>query len=1516
MIDYNKCMKPRVANPTLADVLDQHTAVGTLCHDEDDRIRCVACGHRCLIGEGKRGICKVRYNEHGVLRVPFGYVAGLQCDPVEKKPFFHVHPSSDALTFGMMGCDLHCSYCFPGDTTVITNRGPLTFSQAFALATHVVSTQDGETAFPEGLEAVAASGKNRKVRGVFKHSYRGLLVVVRPYYLPPLQCTPDHRVYATSDASKPPEPLAASKLTLEHYLAIPRRYAFSQADFIDVADELKDVRVTYRVTWDLSAEVRAGLRRQPRGETSRQIAASLGKSPSYIRHVRSKIARGKATDARTSGAIREGAMVRFPNEHRPGIPAAIPLDIPFARLLGYYCAEGCVTSNSKRPNSLAINFSFSHQEADLVAEVCRLIGECLGADAKRVHRDTTLAVSLAKASAAHLFKKLAGGRSSEKRVPPQLFAAPREVIAAFLDAYCRGDGHRYANGKIGVTTVSSELAHGIAWLALKLGHLPSIYEAAMCEDGVIQGRPVKRSPRQFTVVWYVDSHVERKVIETDNYHLVPLREVSATDFSGDVFNMEVEDEHNYLAGFFLVCNCQNWVTSQALRDAAAVAPVRPMTPDDLVAAARREGARLVVSSYNEPLITAEWAVAVFEKAKAAGLDCAFVSNGNATPEVLDYLKPWIVAYKVDLKSFDDRHYRSLGGELANITDTIRMVHERGIWLEIVTLVIPGFNDSEGELREMARFLASVNRDIPWHVTAFHKDYRMTDPDATSPRTLMRAAEIGAAEGLRFIYAGNLPGKVGPWENTRCPGCGDTLIERYGYLIRAYRLTDKGCCPRCQMALPGIWPGERGAVRTGNDMQAYVKRLPRQVATVSHSLRSLPIVADTNSGGVPTMANPASPPQISDEQKQKMASAVGSLVRAFTHGQQAALNESALGGAGNYLIAGAFVSLKRGKHLRSCCGMMGQTVPLLHALQQAAWRTVNDDVRFPPVSPSEIDHLDMEVWLLHTPEPVHAKGAERAQAVIVGKHGIQVRRGDQHGLFLPSVAIDNEWDSHKFLNQVCVKAGMHPTAWLDDGTALFTFEGEVIRSPLSERTEVRAIERRPALCRQEDLAAYANFCGSNIGALLSGATPNYYLFGAADGDVNGVILALQRGGEATYFWQLSLRPGVPLQSTLYGLSQNAAQALAKQRPTPETLAATQVLVTILHDPVLHGTAKDADLAGFVPDHRALLVMERNKSAIVFNPGKSSSDLLAEAVKQAQVAHPAAAAVYSLDALAPAPFSISTAPKPIRGPAVRPPGAAGNFYPADAAQLARMVDGLFTGEGRAEAWPAAMLPHAGLQFSGRLAAAVLKRLQIPRTVIVIGPKHTPHGMDWAVAPHQTWSFPGGSLESDFMLARRLHEAIPGLEMDAAAHQSEHAIEVELPLLARLAPESRVVGIAIGSGDLESCRRFAAGLANVLKEREDRPLLLISSDMNHFATDTENRRLDAIALDALDRLDPAGVYETVTENQISMCGLLPAVIILETLRLLGGVTKTERVGYATSADVSGDKSRVVGYAGMLFA
>jgi pyruvate formate lyase activating enzyme len=216
---------------------------------------------------------------------------------------------------------------------------------------------------------------------------------------------------------------------------------------------------------------------------------------------------------------------------------------------------------------------------------------------------------------------------------------------------------------------------------------------------------------------------------------------------------------------------------------------------------------VVASSYNEPLITSEWAVAIFKEAKSAGLVTGFVSNGNGTPQVLDYLRPWLDLYKVDLKSFDDRHYHELGGRIGPILDTIRRIHAMGLWLEIVTLLIPGFNDSDDELRKLTDFVASVSPDIPWHVTAFHADYKMQDERDTTVEDLLRAVDIGRNAGLRYIYAGNLPGMVEEWEDTRCPECLKTLIRRYGYLIADYRLTPDGRCPHCAYQMPGRWAAQ-------------------------------------------------------------------------------------------------------------------------------------------------------------------------------------------------------------------------------------------------------------------------------------------------------------------------------------------------------------------------------------------------------------------------------------------------------------------------------------------------------------------------------------------------------------------------------------------------------------------------------------------------------------------------------------------------------------------------------------
>ncbi len=508
----------------------------------EGRLRCYACGHRCLIPPGQKGICKVRWNEDGRLMVPTGYVAALQLDPIEKKPFFHAYPGARALSFGMLGCDYHCGYCFVGDTLIATSVGAVQIKSLFEKAARTVATHDAEIAFIEGLRTVTASGRVRPILKVFRHDYQGWLTVIEVAGFPALQCTPDHQIFAVTEPRQTPKPVAARELTPSHWLVVPKLRANTPSDL----------------------EAFARLAEQPPGRASRAF-------------------------------------------------------------------------------------------------------------------------------------------------------------------------------------------------------------------------------------------------EIADSNFIPVLNVRQEAFSGEVYNLEVEDEHSYLANCFAVKNCQNFLTSQALRDPIAGVPPQEITPKQLVDLAFGHRARVLTSTYNEPLITSEWAIGVFKEGKARGLTCSYVSNGNATPEVLDYIRPWVDLYKVDLKGFDDKHYRKLGGVLKVVLDAIPLLHEKGFWLEIVTLVIPGFNDSDEELRDIAKFLVSVSPDIPWHVTAFHQDYKMTDRANTTANTLIRAAEIGVAEGLRYVYAGNLPGRVGPFENTYCPSCKAVLIERVGYTILKDLLTPtRGACPSCSTQIPGVW----------------------------------------------------------------------------------------------------------------------------------------------------------------------------------------------------------------------------------------------------------------------------------------------------------------------------------------------------------------------------------------------------------------------------------------------------------------------------------------------------------------------------------------------------------------------------------------------------------------------------------------------------------------------------------------------------------------------------------------
>lgn len=270
--------------------------------------------------------------------------------------------------------------------------------------------------------------------------------------------------------------------------------------------------------------------------------------------------------------------------------------------------------------------------------------------------------------------------------------------------------------------------------------------------------------------------------------------------------------------------CQNWVSSQALRDERALAMPSFCTPEQMIDVAVQNHVPVAVSTYNEPLITSDWAIEVFKRARECGIVCGYVSNGNATPEVLEFIRPHVDLYKVDLKCFDDRNYRKLGCVLQNVLDTIRRLKAMAFWVEVVTLIVPTFNDGNDEFRRIADFLASVSPDIPWHCTAFHPDYKMADPPPTPSDTLLRAYDIGRGAGLRFVYPGNLAGRVGDREDTHCPGCRSTLIRRQGFYVKENRMRG-GTCPDCGTAVPGVWEDAPPSHSDGSGMPRAV-RLPR------------------------------------------------------------------------------------------------------------------------------------------------------------------------------------------------------------------------------------------------------------------------------------------------------------------------------------------------------------------------------------------------------------------------------------------------------------------------------------------------------------------------------------------------------------------------------------------------------------------------------------------------------------------------------------------------------------------
>lgn len=564
----------------------------------------------------------------------------------------------------------------------------------------------------------------------------------------------------------------------------------------------------------------------------------------------------------------------------------------------------------------------------------------------------------------------------------------------------------------------------------------------------------------------------------------------------------------------------------------------------------------------------------------------------------------------------------------------------------------------------------------------------------------------------------------------------------------------------------------------------------------------------------------------------------------------------LGETANLPVLGAFVSLKKRGRLRSCMGAMREGIAWGVALDSAAVSAATSDPRFPPLSPDEFYDLDLEIWALGGTRVISERGVDRVRAIQIGRDGLQIEGRGRRGLLLPSVAVEFGWDAERFLEAVCEKAGLARDAWASDETRLFAFEGVSFKKPF-----VWFASKNPTLAK---IIAERNGVSGEASAVLeSGANK-----------VDSAKLAKSASATRPTF---TLAPGffrwnVPQTSVGGGQNgENAQNSELSERAT--AFDASETL-------------RPAAVAGlFYPATPAERAATLDEFGLTAQDGENAKDGDFGGFKGVG--------------------KVGAVGEDERG---------GGFGGKKASEK----NGV-NGE-NSRRWSAALVPHAGWIYSGRLAAATLNRLEVPETVVVLAPKHRAEGGDFAVMPAGRWDVGGGeSVPSDPDFVERFVAAVPPFRKDAVAHRREHAVETLVPLIARRSPQVKIVGAVIGRSTVDelaaAATKFAEFLQNEEKNGRKAPLILISSDMNHFSNDETTRRLDALALAALESLDPTRLLETVRREKISMCGVLPAFFVLTALGKIGKLRKAVKIGYATSGDSSGDRERVVGYAGYLF-
>ncbi|MBT9168803.1 MAG: hypothetical protein DDT19_02151 [Syntrophomonadaceae bacterium] len=786
----------------------------------DKRVQCLNCAHRCIILPGKRGICGVRENITGKLyALNYGKAIACHIDPIEKKPFFHFLPGSYSLSIATVGCNFRCLNCFISSTKVITNRGLMSIKEIFNFGKNSQYRVDGsEKRKVEDLHAITHKGHYKKIINAFRHPFKDEILVIKPRYTPPIKCTKSHKFLVTQDPLRGKlEKIRADQLSKDYYLVIPKNYPFSIPNIeLNIKDILSShippfLKKNTKINIKIAKEI---LKLSKQGETSRNLALKYHFHPSYIRTLRSKF-RKKGISSylfwHENQLTEKRNTLVYKYEKKLGISKNIKLDEHLARLLGYYCAEGCVSKLKNRPNSYQLIFCFGHREKQRVTEVKNLIEEIFNIKPKIVQQRTITRINIGKSSLAIFFKILCGSRAKNKKVPEVLNQTTKNVVKAFLDGFIAGDGS-IQKGEISIGTISKELAFGIYWLWLKMGFLPSFYEWKPSSTTIIEKRKVNQLPYYYVKLKaqkFRKSFLNNDLIvsskstplfkENDLYYFVPIFKISKRRYSGYVYNIEVEEDHSYLANFISVGNCQNWDISQGFKNRKEI-PGEDLLPEEIVKIALKNKLPSISYTYTEPVIFLEYALDTMKLAKKKNLKNTFVSNGFMSKESAKLVIPYLDAINIDVKSFSEEFYREVcGARLQPVLDTAKLMKKSGVWTEITTLVIPTLSDSEKMFKDIAGFIKKeLGIETPWHISQFSGliSWKLQHLPETSVETLEMAYKIGKEAGLKYVYTGNVPGL--PSEDTFCPKCKALCIDRTNYIINRY---DKnGKCPRCGASL--------------------------------------------------------------------------------------------------------------------------------------------------------------------------------------------------------------------------------------------------------------------------------------------------------------------------------------------------------------------------------------------------------------------------------------------------------------------------------------------------------------------------------------------------------------------------------------------------------------------------------------------------------------------------------------------------------------------------------------------